>query len=116
MQKTLPGKTARWRLRDFMFVILWEFQVKSGFEEEFARMYGSDGDWARLFRASGEYRGTRLSRDCGRDGWFYTLDLWESQKSYDLFRQRHAEAYAEIDRRCDAMTLQENFIASFDKE
>ena len=50
-----------------MFVILWEFQVKPGFEDEFARVYGTDGDWARLFRQSETYRDTRLSRDFDRD-------------------------------------------------
>jgi hypothetical protein len=99
-----------------MFVILWEFQVKPGFENEFARVYGTDGDWARLFRQSETYRDTRLSRDCDRARWFYTLDTWESQKSYDDFREQHAAEYSELDRRCDEMTLQENFIGSFEKK
>jgi hypothetical protein len=99
-----------------MFVILWEYQVKPGFENQFSRVYGIDGDWVRLFRQSDAYRGTRLSRDCDRDRWFYTLDLWESRQSYDDFRGQHAAEYSELDSRFDKMTLQENFIGSFEKK
>ena len=99
-----------------MFVILWEFQVKPGFETEFARVYGTDGDWARLFRRSSAYLDTRLSRDFDRANWFYTLDMWESQQSYDDFRDEHATEYSKLDGHCDEMTLQENFIGSFEKQ
>ncbi len=96
-----------------MFVILWEFQVKPGFEAEFAAVYGADGDWASLFRVSSAYRGTRLSRDLDRDGWYFTLDLWESQQSHDVFRAEYSDSYDELDQRCGRLTLRENHIGSF---
>jgi hypothetical protein len=46
-----------------LFVTLWEFEVKPGSEELFERTYGSDGEWAKLFRQDARYRGTRLLRD-----------------------------------------------------
>jgi hypothetical protein len=79
-------------------------------------MYGGDGGWAHLFRKSREYQGTRLARDADREGWFFTIDMWESQRAYDAFRKSHASNYAELDRRCDSMTLQENCIGTFGAE
>ena len=80
-RKPCLGKTARWRLRDFMFVILWEFQVKPGFENEFVACVRHR--WrlgAPISTISNTYRDTRLSRDCDRARWFYTLDTWESRQ------------------------------------
>jgi heme-degrading monooxygenase HmoA len=96
-----------------MFVILWEFQVKSGFEDEFVNIYGAGGDWARLFHGSIAYKGTRLARDLNRDAWFYTIDIWETRQDFEHFREARAAEYAELDRRCDGLTAKENFIGSF---
>jgi len=32
-----------------MIAILWKYRVKPEHAEEFERVYGADGDWARLF-------------------------------------------------------------------
>ena len=51
-----------------MFVALWEFEVKPGYEERFEMVYGPDGDWAKLFRRDSRYRETRLVQDAFRRG------------------------------------------------
>ena len=66
-------------------MILWEFEVKEGREEEFERMYGSKGDWARLFATGAGYRGTKLYRDAEKKGRYVTRDEWESKEAYERF-------------------------------
>jgi len=44
-------------------VILWEFLVKPGREKEFERIYGPEGDWARLFARAEGYVRSDLLRD-----------------------------------------------------
>lgn len=90
-----------------MFVTLWEFEVKSGSEELFERVYGPKGDWVRLFGRDARYRGTRLLRDVGRERVYVTVDCWESREAYEEFRQKFAAEYAEIDERCEALTITE---------
>jgi heme-degrading monooxygenase HmoA len=97
-----------------MFVVLWQFQVKRGLEKEFEKVYGSEGAWTGLFRASPAYRGTRLLRDTSIPGGYFTMDFWESQTEYNAFRKESAAAYAEIDRRCESLTESESHVGSFE--
>jgi len=91
-----------------MFVVLWQFQVKSGLEKEFEKVYGPDGAWASLFRASPAYRGTRLLRDTSIPSSYLTMDFWDSQAAYGAFRKDNASRYSELDRRCEAITERES--------
>jgi heme-degrading monooxygenase HmoA len=96
-----------------MFVILWQFQVNSGLEKEFEKVYGPEGAWSALFRASPAYLGTRLLRDTSHPDLYYTLDFWASQHSFDAFRGENAAAYAALDRRCEPLTENEAHLGSF---
>ena len=93
-----------------MFVTLWEFEVKPGSEELFERTYGPDGEWARLFRPDARYRGTRLLREVGAAGLYVTMDTWESRVAYGEFREKFATEYAELDRKCQGITVCEERI------
>ena len=88
-----------------MFVTLWEFEVKPGSEELFERIYGLEGEWTQLFRRDTRYRGTRLLRDVGAERVYVTIDEWESRVAYEEFRERFAAEYAELDGKCEGMTL-----------
>jgi heme-degrading monooxygenase HmoA len=98
-----------------MFLVLWEYDVKPGFEGVFERVYGPDGDWAQFFRRDPNYRETRLLREVSRSNAYMTLDVWESQSAYEKFQQQNREAYLTIDRSCEAMTLREKNLGSFDE-
>jgi heme-degrading monooxygenase HmoA len=98
-----------------MFLALWEFDVKPGFESRFEKVYGLDGDWAQFFRGDPHYRETRLLRDALRPNAYVTLDLWDSRDAYEHFRQQNREAYPALDRSCEAMTLREKHLGSFDE-
>jgi heme-degrading monooxygenase HmoA len=98
-----------------MFLVLWEYDVKPGFERRFERVYGPAGDWAQFFRRDAHYRETRLLRELSRPSTYVTLDLWDSRDTYENFRQQNREAYRALDRSCEPLTLREKHLGSFDE-
>jgi heme-degrading monooxygenase HmoA len=96
-----------------MFVILWEFEVKPGSEECFENAYSTDGLWVRLFQRDPHFRGTQLQRDPSRPHYYFTIDFWDSQTSYQGFLDANRAAYEELDRCCEGFTLRERHILNF---
>jgi heme-degrading monooxygenase HmoA len=96
-----------------MFVILWEFEVKPGSEECFENAYRPDGAWVQLFQRDPHFRGTQLLRDSFRSHYYFTIDCWDSEASYQNFLDANRAAYEELDRSCGGFTLQERHILSF---
>jgi len=96
-----------------MFVVLWEYEVKPGCEESFQSAYGSHGDWARLFQRDPHYRETRLLKDLSRPHFYFTLDYWDSETSFDRFKAANRESYAAIDRATEPLTVSERRLATF---
>jgi heme-degrading monooxygenase HmoA len=95
------------------YIVIWEFQVRPGAEEDFERVYGPAGDWAQLFRKAEGYIRTDLVRDREVRGRYLVLDRWGSAAQYDAFRAAHAAPYGELDRRCEALTLRETRVGTF---
>ena len=96
-----------------MFVALWEFEVKSGCEEMFEKVYGADGAWAKLFARDAAYRGTRLVRDVERERVYLTLDFWETREAYEEFKKARRLEYNRMDRESEGMTAREEKIGEF---
>jgi heme-degrading monooxygenase HmoA len=99
-----------------MFVALWEYEVKSGCEESFQSAYGPQGDWVRLFRRDPHYRETRLLKDLSRAHFYFTLDYWDSEASFDQFKAANHAAYAAIDRATEHLTISERRFSTFNLE
>ena len=99
-----------------MFVAFWEYEVKPGCEESFQSAYGPQGDWVRLFQRDPHYRETRLLQDLSRPRFYFTLDYWDSETSYELFKTANQAAYATIDRATEPLTLSERRLSSFSLE
>ena len=97
-----------------MFVNLWEFHVKSGMRDLFEKVYGPEGDWARLFGAAPGYRGTRRIRDGAGGRRYLTLDYWASRSEFEAFRDRYAGAYAELDGQCGSLTESERHLGEIE--
>ena len=96
-----------------MHLILWEFVSLKGKEREFEQVYGSNGDWARLFGRSAEYRGTDLLRSA--DGRTYiTIDRWTSADSFAEFQNQWRRDYQAMDQRSEALTERETLIGRFE--
>jgi heme-degrading monooxygenase HmoA len=98
-----------------MFVALWEFEVKPGCEEGFERVYGPDGDWAKLFRSDSNYQETRLLRDATRAATYLTMDFWKSRQAYERFMESHAAEYKKLDAAGEELTLRERKIGCFEQ-
>ncbi len=93
-----------------MFVALWEYEVKPGCEERFEKVYGPEGDWAKLFRRDGNYQETRLLRDTLRRGVYLTMDFWESRKACEGLMAEQRTEYEAIDAVGEQMTAKERRI------
>lgn len=96
-----------------MFVIVWEFIAKSGREAEFDQVYGPRGEWARFLPKGEGYVRTELHRDTQQANRYLTLDFWTSEAAYQAFRAEHAQEYATIDRRSEALTERETCLGTF---
>jgi heme-degrading monooxygenase HmoA len=95
------------------FLVVWEFTVRAGSEQDFERRYGPEGDWARLFARDPEYLRTELQRDLRTQGRYLTLDYWGSEAAYESFHGRHRAEYDDIDRQCEDLTKTEILIGRF---
>ena len=90
-----------------MHAVLWRYRVAPGREAAFEALYGADGDWARLFRASPDYLGTQLWRDADQPDAYLTIDRWTSRAAYEAFLEARRADYAALDARGDALTVEE---------
>jgi heme-degrading monooxygenase HmoA len=98
-----------------MFLVLWEFDVKPGCDEQFESVYGPDGDWAQLFRRDPAYQRTLLLRDPFRERTYVTCDFWETREAYESFLHAHSKVYQEIDKACESLTLSEREIGAYQR-
>ncbi len=96
-----------------MYVIIWEYEVEPGREDDFARAYGPRGDWANLFAKAEGYLGTELLRDPTVSRRYVTIDRWTSAASYEAFRAEHGDAYDDLDRRFERLTKREAKMGTF---
>jgi heme-degrading monooxygenase HmoA len=96
------------------YVCAWEFVVRKGRVPEFERIYGSEGDWVRLFRQAPGYQRSELHRDRTQPTRFLTLDFWDSREACERFKAAHASEYEALDARCEALTEREREIGRFE--
>lgn len=96
-----------------MFVVIWQFEVAEEKIAGFEAAYGSEGEWARLFRTSPSYLGTELLRDAYVPGAYLTIDRWTSEADFRAFRKTHDADYEVLDRQCDALTSRETRIGAY---
>jgi hypothetical protein len=90
-----------------MLVRVWQYDVASGREVEFERLYGASGAWAQLFARSGDYLGTELYQAVERPGRYLTVDRFSSPESWRQFLSKYGPDYAELDSRCAELTRTE---------
>ena len=106
-------RSSKRRRGEWGYLIIWEFHVRAGMEKGFERVYGSDGDWARLFTQDESYFGTHLVRSLNGERTYVTLDFWRSQQAYGKFRKRHFAKYTALDQQCEDLTESEREIGKF---
>ena len=97
------------------YTYLWEFIVEARDVDEFQRHYGPRGSWAELFRQAPGYIQTLLLRDSADPRRFVTIDRWESAEAFRSFRSAFSRQYADLDSRCERLTVRENLLGEFDE-
>ena len=90
-----------------MLVRVWQYDVASGHEAEFERLYSASGASAHLFGRSTSYLGTELYRAVEQPGRYLTVDRFSSREAWQRFLREHGEDYAELDSRCGTLTSAE---------
>lgn len=96
------------------YLLVWEFHVRSGCEDQFEIVYGPDGDWVQLFRKAEGFIRTELNHDLNNSRRYLTFDYWSSLQAYENFRQYYREQYTVIDQRCEGLTEREVALGSFE--
>lgn len=94
-------------------VVIWEFLVLPNKRRAFERIYGPQGDWARLFRSGSGYIRTEMIRNLESRYKYLTLDYWRSRREYKQFQKKNCEAYLVLDQKCETLTSQETKIGEF---
>jgi heme-degrading monooxygenase HmoA len=94
-------------------IILWEFEPRTGKEAEFERAYGANGEWAKLFAKSADYRGTDLLKSA-TNRTYLTVDRWTSAAAFAEFRQRWLAQYQALDQKMESLTASERSIGAFE--
>jgi heme-degrading monooxygenase HmoA len=87
-----------------MFIIIWEFIVAESREAEFEKIYGSQGEWAQLFKQGKGYLGTELLCDMDNPRYYITIDRWISSSAFDSFQEKFRLEYETMDARCESLT------------
>jgi heme-degrading monooxygenase HmoA len=106
----MQGDSEKWG-----YLLIWEFRVQRGSQSDFERIYGPEGEWARLFQSGTGHVQTELIRDAEQPGRYLTLDYWTSPEDYMRFRQLNAERYQQIDKNCERLTDEERQIGGFER-
>lgn len=97
------------------YVYVWTFQVKTGCEVQFEKIYGPQGLWVQLFRKSPGYLATELIRDTDRRGRYVTVDTWQDEASHRAFREQYDKEFKVLDQQCEQLTESEELIGHFVK-
>jgi heme-degrading monooxygenase HmoA len=97
-------------------VIVREFKVKAGSENDFELVFGSAGVWCELLhRYSDGYFGTEVQIVAPEERRYTVRDLWKSHWDFEVFRTRQQH---EVERFRDwlvsqDMVEQETLLGSF---
>ncbi len=95
------------------FAYIWQYKVDDVHKTDFLAAYDSSGTWAQLFLRDKTYIETILLVDDSNPERYVTIDYWTSKAARDDFRSRYQSEFNELDRRCEQLTLKEDFIGDF---
>ncbi len=95
------------------YTCVWEYSVAPENQDAFHEAYGPDGAWAQLFRRAPGYLRTELHRDRLQSDRFLTIDYWESEAAWQVFRSTYTAEYEALDEGCAALTQREAEIGRF---
>ena len=94
------------------YVRIFEYVAAASTVETFVRVYGSDGDWARLFAQSDGFRGTELLRSTVDPLRFVTIDRFVDAAAWERFREQHATAYEALGTRYGDLSVSQGEVCA----
>jgi heme-degrading monooxygenase HmoA len=97
-----------------MYIIIWEYRVKSERQSEFEKIYSPDGAWAKLFGKGTGYLGTELFHDETNSQRYLTCDRWTSKMDYETYIAQWEKEYKALDAHCEGLTERESLLGRFD--
>ncbi|HEY0701966.1 MAG TPA: antibiotic biosynthesis monooxygenase, partial [Candidatus Acidoferrales bacterium] len=98
-----------------MFLVVWEFVVRSEKIAAFENLYGPVGSWATLFRKCSGFVSTSLLRDSENLQHYLTIDRWDSPAHHAGMHQQFAAEYAALDQACEKLTESEKLVGAFEE-
>jgi heme-degrading monooxygenase HmoA len=99
-----------------VYVIIWEYQVRTERLAEFEEIYAATGAWAKLFGKSNGYLGTALLSDEEHPSRYITIDRWISSQEYAAFLAEWKQDYATLDLQCEALTEREILVGRWETD
>jgi quinol monooxygenase YgiN len=103
----------RFETGDALIEIVWVMQAAPGRLVEFELAYGPNGEWVQLFRQADGHISTDLLPDLETANRFLVIDRWRDLMSFQSFKKRCQKAYDDLDRQCEALTLNETRVGIF---
>ncbi len=97
-----------------MYLIIWKYSIEQSNKEEFETHYCPNGSWAELFRKSVSYIGTMFLHDTTNSSVYMTIDMWQSEKDFEEFKTKYHDAYAELDKEMERLTIKEEFVGRYE--
>ncbi|PKM85276.1 MAG: hypothetical protein CVU86_03175 [Firmicutes bacterium HGW-Firmicutes-11] len=99
---------------EHLYLYLWKFKVLLGKETEFRRIYGPEGEWVQLFRQGAGYVQTLLLKDLDVPGAYTTVDMWQSEAAYKVFKEKFVAEFEILDKKCERLTESEELVGRFE--
>ena len=95
-----------------MIALVFRYEVRD--PEEFARIYGPDGEWARFFRQGTGFIGTELLHDVLEPERFLVIDRWDSIDAYNAFLVAFRDEYMRRSDEARFYDIQEFHFGTFE--
>ena len=86
-----------------MIAIVWHFDVKSGNEPAFEKLYGAEGEWTALNRHTRSYLGTSFLKDQNQSSRYIVIEYWSEMLVYEEHRSYRSSAIDALEQKRDAL-------------
>lgn len=89
-----------------MIALVWQFDVKTGRNDEFESLYGADGPWTALSRRSRSYLGSSFLRDLALSNRYLVVEYWSEMVVYEKHHADFQDETDQLERQRDALVEQ----------
>ena len=80
-----------------MIAVVWQFDVREGYQDEFERFYGADGAWPALSRKSRSFLGSSFLKDLAQPTRYFVVEYWSEMVVYERHQADFSAEVQELD-------------------